>query len=92
MKTISDLKKEVEKTNLTFNEINPSTIDFEGFEFLNDNSCTLLKKISENIFIISFYCEDTSNVHILDNGTYKVITSEDYIYDVIQLRDDQSFE
>ena len=89
MTTIKELKSEVEKTNLTFNEISSATKDFTGFKFLEKPFCTLLKKISDNILIVSFECDDMSNELMLENGIYKIELEDDYIYDVTLLKDNQ---
>ena len=91
MKTINDLKNEVEKTNLTFNEINPTTTDFTGYKFLNTPYCTLLKKHGDNFFI-AFDCNDSSNMLSISNGLYKIEIEDDYIYDVTEVKDNTIVE
>ncbi len=92
MKTINDLKNEVEKTNLTFSEINPSTTDFTGYEFLNTPYCTLLKKVNDFVFYVSFDCKDRYNILSLDNGIVKVEIEDDYIYDATEMKQDTIIE
>ena len=89
MTTIKELKESAERTQLTFNEINSATTDFTGFNFLSNPYCTLLKKVNDFIFIISFDCDDTANVYFLDNGTYKVEIEDNYVYDVTALKGNQ---
>ena len=89
MTTIKELKETTEKTNLTFSEINPATTDFDGFTFLSKPFCTLLKKVNDFIFIVSFDCDDATNSTALENGVYKVEIEDNYIYDATSMKDNQ---
>lgn len=92
MKTIFELRKKTKKTNLTFNEINPTTTDFEGYSFLKEAYCTLLCKKSDRIFYISFDCNDDASIMKLYNGMYRIIVDGEYIYDVEQIKSNRIIE
>ena len=84
MKTIADLKKEVEIKNVSFSEISPETSGFAVGKFLNSPFCTLLLKRSDWDYIVLFQCDDRTNIVSLYNGTYEVVVvkDEDYLYSV----------
>ena len=89
MKTIADLKKEVEIKNVSFSEISPETSDFTVSKFLNSPFCTLLLKRSDWDYIVLFQCDDRTNICSLYNGTYEIKTNEDYLCSVGRMKDNQ---
>lgn len=81
MKTYGEINNEIERQNKRFSEICEQVSDFDGFSFLESPFCTLIKKMSEKSYIIS-YDAPQSDVNYLNNGIMNVIVDEDYIYDV----------
>ena len=91
MKTIGEINKETERQNLSFSEICSRVTDFEGFEFLQKPFCTLLKKISDNLYCISFDASVT-DIDSMSNGLCMVTIGEDYIYDVETMKGNRVIE